>query len=182
MVKAWKRIGPTKLTRVGWRTIITKTFIDARGDELIFDTIDAEDREFVAVIAITKDKKVIVAQQFRPGPEKVFDEMPGGFVDKGEGHEVAMHRELLEETGYKAGKAVYLGGYHKDTYMNAVWHIYLATDCAKVAEPVLGDTEDIELRLISIDELIESAKHDGLTDAVGVLMAYDQLLALRDSK
>ena len=181
MVKAWKRIEPTEVHKVGWRTIVTKKFIDAHGKELTFDTVDVEDREFVAVIALTDDNQVVIAQQFRPGPEKVFDELPGGFVDPGEDIETTMRRELLEETGYEAGEAIYLGGYHKDTYMNAVWHVYIATGCKLKAELNLGETEDVEVKLISIDQLIDNAKHGGMTDATAVLMAYDELLT-RKSK
>lgn len=176
---AWKRIESTEVHKVGWRTIVTKHFVAPDGKELVFDTIDVEGREFVAVVALTDDNKVIVARQFRPGPEKIFDELPGGFVDKGEELEEAMRREFMEETGYEAGQMQYLGGYHKDTYMNATWHIFFATGCKQKTDPNLGETEHVEVRLISIDELIANAKADNMTDQVGVLMAYDYLMLKR---
>lgn len=180
MVKAWKRIEPTEVTKVGWRTIVTKKFIDARGDELTFDTMDVEGREYAGAIAITEDNKVVVARQFRPGPEKIFDEIPGGFVDPGEDPQTAVCRELLEETGYKAGKVTNLGFYHKDCYINAKWHVFFITDCQKVQEPEMGHTEDIEVLLLPIDEFIEGAKHNNMTDGTMVLMAYDKLLELKN--
>lgn len=175
----WKRIEPTTVTKVGWRTIVTKTFIMPNGEKQTFDTFGNEDQEFVAVIGVTPEKKVIIVRQFRFGPEGIYDELPGGFVDKGEKIDAAAKREFQEETGYTPGSMEYVGGYHKDTYMNAIWHIFLATDCKLTAAQELEDEEHIELHLISIDQLIKNAKTDKMTDAVAVLMAYDQLQELK---
>jgi 8-oxo-dGTP pyrophosphatase MutT (NUDIX family) len=147
------------------------------GQTAEFGTVWPEGQQFVAVIALTKDNQAIVARMFRVGPEMVMDELAGGYVDENETIEVAGARELHEETGYRAGRVEYLGKTHKDAYMNAVWHFVLATDC--VYDPDITHEkeaeEHIETRLISISELIDIAKNDRMTDAVGVLIAYDKL-------
>jgi len=180
-MQRWKRIEPTKVTKVGWRTVVTKTFIMPDGQTQTFDTFGNEGQEFVAVVGITPEKKVVVARQFRFGPEKMYDELPGGFVDKGEQLETAALREFQEETGYRPGSIEYLGSYHKDTYMNATWHVFFAVDCVRVADPELEPEEHIAIHLISIDELIRNAQTDKMTDAVAVLMAYNKLQHLQDA-
>lgn len=180
-MKPWQRVEPTKVTKVGWRTITTKTFLMPNGEETTFDMLHRDGEEFAAIIAITGDKKVVIARQYRPGPEMVMDELPGGFVDPGETPEVSAKRELLEETGYCAEDVRYLGSIHKDTYMNATWHVLIATDCKKVAEPELGYTEHIEIDLISIDQLIINAKTDKMTDHAAILLAYDELMKIREA-
>lgn len=183
-MKPWQRTGETKVNKVSYRTIVTKQFVMPNGETAEFGTIAPEGQEFVAVIALTERNEVVVARQFRVGPELMMDELPGGFVDPGETVEAAGIRELHEETGYKAGKIEYLGKTHKDAYMNAVWHFILATECVLDSDPDSDKThaaeaeEHVEVLKISIDELIENAKHDRMTDAVGVLIAYDKLVEL----
>ncbi len=179
-MKPWKRIEPTKVTKVGWRKVTTKTFEMPNGSIVEFDTVHPDGQEFAGIIGLTPDNKVIIARQFRPGPEKIMEELPGGFVDKGETPETAARREFLEETGYKAGTLTYLGSFHKDTYMNSVWHAFLALDCVKVDEQNLEDEEDVEIDLISIAELLDNAKKDRMTDHAAVLLGYDKLKQLQE--
>ncbi len=176
-MKPWKRIEPTKVDKISYRTVVTKTFMMPNGQTADFGTIWPEGQEFVAVIALTSDKQAIVGSMFRVGPEMIMDELPGGYVDAGETVEEAGRRELLEETGYRAGSVEYLGKTHKDAYMNATWHFLLATDCTHDPDTshVVEAEEHIEPQLISITQLIENAKNDRMTDAVGVLLAYDKL-------
>jgi len=183
-MKPWKRIEPTTVTKVGYRTIITKTFELPDGAVETFDTFHSEGQEFASVIAVTAAKKVVIARQFRPGPEKIMDELPAGFVDPGETPEAAVRRELLEETGYRAGSIEYLGYTSKDAYMNGKWHGFIAYDCEQMNDNsgAAHEHEYVERALISIEELIDIAKTDRMTDPAIVFMAYDKLMELRDAE
>jgi len=177
----WKRVEPTIVTKVGYRTLVEKTFILPDGKTSSYTTIDFEGREAVAVLAITADKKVLVARQFRTGPEMVMDELPGGFVDAGETPDVAAARELHEETGYEPGTLTFLGTANYDGYSNTKRHCFLATDCVLSQKPAQPeDLEFIDVTRISIDQLIRNAQAGNMTDPGAVLMAYDTLMKLKE--
>ncbi len=180
-MKKWKRIEPTKVTKVGWRTVVTKTFRRADGFEASFDLLHPEDQEFVGVVALTPENKVVIARQFRTGPEMVMEELPGGCLDEGETPVQAAERELLEETGYKVGQIEYIGQYHKDSYMNALWHICIARDCVRVADQNLEQEEEVEIDTITIEQLIQNAKTDRMTDHGSVLLTMDRLTKISTS-
>lgn len=174
-MNAWIRTEPTEVTNVGWRTVVSKTFTLPDGQSAVFGTLGREGQEYAAVIALTPSNKIVIARQYRPGPEKVLDELPGGAIEKGEDPEAAIKRELLEETGYEPSEIKYIGTYIKDAYMNGLWHVFLAKDCIKLSEQNLDDNEIIDVLEISVEELISNAKASKMTDQIAVFMALDEI-------
>ena len=172
----WKRIEQTVVTTGGRRTIVSKTFI-IDGKTRSWATLEPENHNHAVVIALTPENEVLIAEQFRPGPEEIYQDLPGGYVEEGETPEQAAHRELLEETGFVPGKLEYLGSTHKDGYINPTWHYFLATDCVDSGKGLnLDDTESLSFIKITIEQLIANAKASRMGDPIAVLMAYDELL------
>jgi ADP-ribose pyrophosphatase len=174
-MKPWRRVEPTIVTKIDYHTVTIKTF-ETPDDKLVTRaTFAAESSKAAAVIALTVENKVLIVRQFRPGPERIMNEIPGGGVEVNEDPAVAARRELLEETGYTPGKMISLGTFSRDAYMNGEWSYYLATDCVQTHDQSLDDDEHVTLDSLSIDEFIESAKQGKMTDTAAVLAAYDQL-------
>jgi len=65
--------------------------------------------DYVCVIAVTGDSEFVLVRQYRPAVSATCLEFPSGHVDPGETPEQAARRELLEETGYRAGRLEPLG-------------------------------------------------------------------------
>jgi len=113
-----------------------------------------EQPNWVNVIPLTSDERVIMVEQWRHGTRSVQLETPGGLMNKGELPEDCGRRELLEETGYEAGRVVRLGTVHPNpAIQNNLQHYVLATDCRKVAEPKLDRAEDITVRLVPLADI-----------------------------
>ncbi|WP_109565330.1 NUDIX domain-containing protein [Jannaschia seohaensis] len=59
--------------------------------------------------------RVLLTEQQMPGRQEL--QLPGGGVDPGESPLPALHREVLEETGYRCAGFRRLGAYRRYTYM-----------------------------------------------------------------
>ena len=140
-------------------------------EKIMFRLPNGEEKDFyiklegpaVATLAITKDSQVILVRQFRPGPNEIFNEMPGGYIGNDETIERAAERELLEETGYK-GKIKLVATASDCAYSTMSRHCMVATGCEKVAEQKLDKTEFAEVVLMSLNEFRKLLRSGKMTD------------------
>ncbi|MEE2831416.1 MAG: NUDIX hydrolase [Candidatus Latescibacterota bacterium] len=121
------------------------------------DFIVLQMREWVNVIAVTRQARIVIIEQYRHGTQEVGVEIPGGVVDPGDSElEQAARRELLEETGYEAEEFVCIG---KVTANPAIQdnrcHTFVALGAHAVGEARLEAGEDIAVGEVGIDEVGE---------------------------
>lgn len=156
----------------GPRKILKKIFILPNGSRADYEIID--EGETVCVVAITTNNKVVLVEQFRPGPEKYLLELPGGNVETNENPLEAIIRELLEETGYR-GNITQINRTYGSAYSNRIRHNFLAIDCVKEVEPNPKEEEFIKLHLIPLNEFVEYVRSGNLTDVEAGYAALDKL-------
>jgi len=84
-------------------------------------------------------REVLLTHQSRPVPEF---QLPGGGIDPGESPLAALHREVMEETGWRIAAPLRLGAFRRFTYMPEyeIWaeklcHVYLARPVRQLAPP-----------------------------------------------
>jgi ADP-ribose pyrophosphatase len=83
--------------------------------------------EGVAVLALTPERKLILTTQQLLGALEPVYVLPGGVVHSNESLEAAAKRELLEETGYQAGRLEPLFRYNNMPAFSRGWvHLFLA--------------------------------------------------------
>jgi 8-oxo-dGTP diphosphatase len=77
---------------------------------------------------------ILTTHQADPVPEY---QLPGGGIDKGEHPIAALHREVIEETGWRIGQVRRIGAFRRFTYMPEydLWAEKLC--CVYLARPVL---------------------------------------------
>jgi ADP-ribose pyrophosphatase len=68
-----------------------------------------EATDWVNVVALTPEKKLLTVCQYRFGVGRITVEIPAGLLEPGETPEQAARRELEEETGYTTSQWKYLG-------------------------------------------------------------------------
>lgn len=171
MIQPWQKLN-TKVLWTGFRRLIGKEFQLPDGKTREFEIKD--EGKVVSILALTSNQSVILVKQFRPGPEKVLVEMPGGILDDNELPDVAAARELAEETGY-AGNLKFVGEAISDAYSNLIRYVFVATDCKKVSEQKLDDTEFAEVVTMSLREFRDHLRSGQLTDVECGYLGLDAL-------
>lgn len=123
------------------------------GAEIGFFLIDTPD--WVNVLPITEDGRVVLVRQYRHGSERVSLEIPGGLIDSHETDPAAAAaRELREETGFAAQVIESLGVMNPNpSMMTNRCHAFLATGCRRIGDLQMDPGEDIEVVTVPVAEL-----------------------------
>jgi ADP-ribose pyrophosphatase len=167
----WKKKGE-KLIYDGYRKIIERTFVFPNGKERSFEL--RKEGESSGVVALTENDEVILVKQFRPGPEKVWLDIPGGGVEIGETPLAAIKRELLEETGYE-GKVSFVQTFSSGAYSTGIKHCFVATGCRRVKDPTPDEGEFMEVNLMLLADFRDHLRSGQLSDIHMGYLALDHL-------
>jgi 8-oxo-dGTP pyrophosphatase MutT (NUDIX family) len=165
----WKKLDSKYLFRDNWLTLRADRC--ERPDGKIIDPYYVyEFPDWVTAVALTKEKEIILIKQYRHALGETVIEIPGGCVDASDQNlEEACTRELMEETGYRFERMEYLCKTSANPSTNSnLMHIFLATGGEKIAEQKLDEAEDIEILLLSIDQVKQLLRSNQLLQSMHV--------------
>jgi 8-oxo-dGTP pyrophosphatase MutT (NUDIX family) len=92
----------------------------------------------------------------------------GGLGEGGEPEEVA-HRELLEEVGGEVAELRFVGQFYTSNGIsNEIAYVYLATG-VELGEAQPEPTEQMEMRLVPVEEALRMAREGEITDGPSAL-------------
>ncbi len=152
-VKKWEKLESKYLIKRPWLTARCDTVKMPNG--IVNDEYYVlEYPDWINVIGITDDNKMLMIQQYRHGIEEIHYELVAGVIDPSDATPLAAaKRELLEETGYGDGewKEYMLLSPNCSTNSNRC-HTFLATGIRQISAPHLEPTEDIAIHLFSQEE------------------------------
>jgi 8-oxo-dGTP pyrophosphatase MutT (NUDIX family) len=119
----------------------------------VFSVIEAADWAIVVpVLNSPSGKKFVMVWQWRHGYLDLSLEFPGGVFEPGENPEEAAYRELLEETGYRAGKILKLGEFSPNpAIMSNKVHFFLAEELVNTGKQGLDADEFVEVEEVDVD-------------------------------
>jgi 8-oxo-dGTP pyrophosphatase MutT (NUDIX family) len=112
--------------------------------------------DWVHVIAITPEQKIVLIDQYRHSLDVVSLEVPAGSIDQSNGSLLAAAaRELAEETGYVADeyRIVAKLSPNPTTHSNMI-HVVLALNARASARPQNDPSEKVEISLVSVRDLL----------------------------
>jgi 8-oxo-dGTP pyrophosphatase MutT (NUDIX family) len=136
---------------------IQASYTDSHGHLRKWEFIErANCNGIVAIVPVTDTREVLLIRQYRPPVNRYVIEFPAGLNDKGDTIEEAARRELLEETGYEAGKMIFLTeGPLSSGASGEILSVFLARDLEFKGSAECDETEDIEVMKISIDTVAD---------------------------
>lgn len=167
IIKPWKILKST--------IVVDRPWLRARCDEVLIPSTSKVHPEYyvleypswVNTIAIDREGRFIMVRQYRHGLGEILTELCAGVVENGEDPLDAARRELAEETGYGGGTwsrlmviAANPGSQNNLTYC------FLAEDVELLGDQHLDETEDIEVVVLSRDEVFEMLRNDRIRQAL----------------
>ena len=112
---------------------------------------------------------VLLVQQYRYVARRTTWEMPTGGVHTGESVEAAAQRELLEETGHRAGRLTHVSTYHTSkSVIDETAHLFFGEDMVQLALAP-DDTEFLEVRPFPFREVEQMVLSGEIVDSMTIV-------------
>ncbi len=174
---------PSRWIREGERLLVSTRILDltqvafrhpGSGQHREFVVIRSSD--WVNVVAVTPEGRIILVNQFRFGADALSLEVPGGVIEAGEEPLAAGLRELLEETGYGGGRARLLGSLHPNPAIQDNRVHFVLVEGAVPTGPMDWDPdEEIGVSPAPVAEVLGWARSGRITHSltVAALMLFE---------
>ena len=131
----------------------------------------------VTILPMVDNEHLCLIRNYRVSVDEILIELPAGTREPDESPEATAHRELIEETGFRAGSLRPLHAFYMSPgILDERMFLFLATDLT--AGPAAPEPdEDIETVIVSWQEAMDKVDVGEIEDAktLVALMYYDRL-------
>jgi len=149
----WKIVSSEYLVRYPYFTARKDKCITPEG-KIIEQYYVVELSATVCALAMTEHNEAIMVKQYRHPVGEVLLELPGGFIDANESPEIALARELKEETGYEFATIEMVGKIAANPgVLDNFTYLFLARGGRQTAIQSLDHNEEMEVVKIPLPEV-----------------------------
>ena len=132
----------------------------------------------VVVLAFLTNDEILLIRTRRYAVGQILIELPAGTLEKGEDPINCAGRELLEETGFLAGRLLPIGNFFTSPgILSEKMYAYAAYDLEQQKQ-ALEEGEEIEILPTKFEQAVRMIKdgqiHDGKT--IAALLMYDRFM------
>ena len=126
----------------------------------------------VVLLPLLDRDTVVMIENGRPTVNETLLELPAGTREENESAETTAVRELVEETGYHAGRLTPLHQFYSAPGIcDELMHLYVATELVK-GEHAREATEKIENRIASREDIVSWIAEGRIRDAKSLVGLY----------
>ena len=130
----------------------------------------------VVVLPFVDAEHILLIRNRRYAVGETLVELPAGTLERGEDPMNCAGRELVEETGYLAGRLKVIGDFYTSPgLLSEKMYAFAAYDLTR-STPTLEEGEEIELAPAALDEAIDMIRFGQIKDAktIATLLMYDR--------
>jgi 8-oxo-dGTP pyrophosphatase MutT (NUDIX family) len=177
-MEPWKILASRDVLRGQWIRLRADRCEIAPG-KIIEDYYVLEEWEWVHVVALDANQRVLLVRQYRHAISEFSWELPGGAAEEDEDLLQTAQRELLEETGAVGNNWQHLGGYatNPGRHDNRVQG-YVAENVRVAQAQTLDDNEAIECAFYPIEDVLRLIESGEFSNAMHVALFYRALHVL----
>lgn len=162
----WKVLESEHLFRRPWLTV-RRDKVQLPSGAIHPEYYVLEYPDWINVIAITTDGQFVMVEQYRHGLGEVATELCAGVIEANETPEEGARRELMEETGFGGGKwREFMTISMNPGSANNLTHCFLAEGVELQSVQHLDETEDVVVRLLTREQLLDLMKSGDLKQAL----------------
>ena len=164
----WKTTSSRQIYQNKWMSLHEDQVELPNGRTTIYGV--CEFGECVGVLPFVDDGHVTLVRQYRyVHQENHRWEMPTGGLHPGENPEQAAQRELMEESGYRAGQLLWVSTYHTSkSVCHETAHLFLGKDLS-AAEAPPDETEFFERAVLPFAEVLRMVETSEIRDSMTVI-------------
>jgi 8-oxo-dGTP pyrophosphatase MutT (NUDIX family) len=146
-------------------------------NDIIKDFTVFELGDWVNIIPVTEDGRVVTIRQYRHGIRRDTIEIPGGLISEEDTTPMeAAVREMTEETGYISTDVVHIGTVEPNPALQTnKCYSFLARNCILGSNQMLDPTEAIRVELVKKEEIYQMILKQKITHGL-VVAAFAHLL------